>query len=105
MNDIKDNNRHLDKVTTFVCLDIETTGLNPETDKIIEIGALKVKDKKIVGQFNEFINPNIPLSPKIIQLTGITNDMLDSAKEEEEVIKRFLEFVGDDILIGHNLIF
>ena len=92
-------------ITSFVCFDIETTGLNPEEDRIIEIGGIKVKDKKIVGQFREFINPEFALTSKIIDITNITDEMLKDAPKEEEVIKRFLDFVQDDILIGHNIPF
>ena len=92
-------------ITTFVCFDIETTGLDPEEDRIIEIGGIKVKDKKIVGQFREFINPGFALSPKIIDITNITDEMLKDAPSEEEVIKGFLDFAQEDILIGHNIPF
>lgn len=95
----------MEPVTSFVCFDIETTGLDPEEDRIIEIGGIKVKDKKIIGQFKEFINPKMKLSPKIISITNITDDMLANADTEETVVKRFLKFVGDEVLIGHNVIF
>lgn len=92
-------------ITSFVCFDIETTGLDPLEDKIIEIGAIKVKDKKIVDQFKEFINPNMKLPPKIIAITNITDDMLSNGDEEENVVKRFLDFCQDEVLIGHNILF
>lgn len=92
-------------VTSFVCFDIETTGLDPSEDKIIEIGALKVKDKKIVGVFKEFINPGMALPPKIIEITKITDKMLENTRTEEDVILDFIKFVGDDIIIGHNISF
>lgn len=93
------------RITTFICFDIETTGLSPERDRIIEIGALKVIDGKIRDTFSEFINPQMKLPPKIISLTGIRDDMLISADTEEKVIRRFLQFAGDYILIGHNISF
>jgi DNA polymerase-3 subunit epsilon len=95
----------LEPITSFVCFDIETTGLDPSIDKIIEIGGLKVKDKKIVGVFKEFINPGMLLPGKIIQITNITDDMLINARGEEEVVREFIDFVGDDIIIGHNIKF
>lgn len=95
----------LEPITSFVCFDIETTGLDPSIDKIIEIGGLKVKDKKIVGVFKEFINPGMLLPEKIIQITNITDDMLISARGEDEVVREFIDFVGDDIIIGHNIKF
>jgi len=94
------------RITTFICFDIETTGLSPDRDRIIEIGALKVIDGKIRETFSEFINPQMKLPPKIISLTGIRDDMLASADMEEEVITRFHQFAGEDyILMGHNISF
>ena len=61
----------------FIAVDIETTGLSPVKDKIIEIGAVKVKDGKIVDQFSKLIDPKIELTERIVSLTGITDDMLD----------------------------
>lgn len=93
------------RITTFVCFDLETTGLSPEQDRIIEIGALKVKDGKVIDKFSEFINPGIPLPGKIISLTGITDQMLVNADTEEVVVKKFVEFAEDNILLGHNIMF
>jgi len=92
-------------VTSFVCFDIETTGLNPQTDKVIEIGAVKVKDKKIVEYFSELINPGIKLTPQITNLTGISDYMLADANTEDHVIPKFLDFVEDYVVIGHNIMF
>ncbi len=86
-----------------VVFDLETTGLKKETDKIIEIGAVKVKDGEVVDKFSAFINPGIKLSDKIVKLTGITDDMLKDASPEEEVVPEFLSFCGDAVLIGHNV--
>jgi DNA polymerase III subunit epsilon len=99
----KKNNKT--RITTFVCFDIETTGLNPQKEKIIEIGAQKVVDGKIVGHFSELINPREPLSNVITNLTGISDSMLKDAETEETVINKFLEFASDFILIGHNIKF
>lgn len=98
-----DKTSEKERITTFVCFDIETTGLSPETDKIIEIGALKVKEGKIVEGFNEFINPGLKLPGHIIRLTGITDEMVRYAGTEGMVVKRFLEFTGDNIIMGHNI--
>lgn len=92
-------------VTSFVCFDIETTGLNPQADKVIEIGAVKVKDKKIVEFFSELINPGVKLSPLITNLTGISDDMLKDADTEEQVIQKFVDFTEDYVVIGHNIMF
>ncbi|MFU0828644.1 MAG: Exonuclease domain-containing protein [Lachnoclostridium sp.] len=92
-----------ERITNFVCFDVETTGLSPVKDKIIEIGALKVKNGKIVEKFEEFINPQIELPERIVALTHITDDMLKNAETEEKVVGRFLDFVGDNIIMGHNI--
>jgi DNA polymerase-3 subunit alpha (Gram-positive type) len=93
------------RTTTFVCFDIESTGLNPQLDKVIEIGAVKVKDGKIVGIFSDLINPQIKLSVLIKNLTGIDDDMLRNADTESNVVRRFLEFAEDYVVIGHNVKF
>ena len=94
-----------DPVTSFVCFDIETTGLNPKTDKIIEIGAIKVKNKKIIDYFSELIYPERKLTPLITDLTGINDDMLKDADSEEGVVQRFIDFTEDYPVIGHNIMF
>jgi DNA polymerase III subunit epsilon len=93
------------RITTFICFDIETTGLSPEQNKIIEIGALKVKDGKVIDKFSEFINPGISLPENIIKLTGITDQMLSNVETEEVVVAKFIEFAEDYILLGHNIMF
>lgn len=94
-----------DRITSFVCFDIETTGLSPESDCIIEIGAVKVREGKIIEYYNELIKPPVPLPENIIKLTGITEDMLKGAESQEKVIPRFIDFAGEDILMGHNIMF
>ncbi len=92
-------------ITSFVCFDIETTGLSPEEDHIIEIGAVRVKEGKITEYFNELIKPPLPLPENIIKLTGITEEMLANARTAAEVVPDFLTFTGEDILMGHNIMF
>ncbi len=86
----------------FVVFDIETTGLKKESDKIIEIGAVKIKNNKIKDRFSVFINPHINLPEKIIKLTGITDDMLKDAEDEAQVMPKFFEFCGSAALVAHN---
>lgn len=90
---------------TYVVFDLETTGLNEISDNIIEIGALKVVDGKVVDRFMEFLKPEQPISPLITGITGITNEMVADAKPTKEIIDRFMEFCGDDVLVGHNVMF
>lgn len=86
----------------FVVFDIETTGLSNFTDKIIEFGAVKIRDGKIIDIFEEFVNPQEPLSDFTTELTGITNNMVSNAETIDKVLPRFLEFAKDTILVAHN---
>ena len=87
---------------SFVVFDIETTGFSSTNDKITEIGAVKIENYKVVDRFSELINPEADISYKIQELTGITNDMVKDKPTIEEVLPRFLEFVGDSVLVAHN---
>lgn len=87
---------------TFVVFDIETTGLSPENDKIIEIGAVKIKNGNIIDSFNEFVNPKINIPFNITQLTGITDDMVKDSQDIEHVLPKFLKFVGNSVVVAHN---
>ncbi|WP_051569083.1 PolC-type DNA polymerase III [Alkaliphilus transvaalensis] len=89
----------------FVVFDIETTGLSNKVDRITEIGAVKVKDGKVIDQFSSLINPQMPIPPKIVELTGITNDMVKDSPGIEKVLPEFLAFVGDTPLVAHNASF
>jgi DNA polymerase-3 subunit alpha (Gram-positive type) len=89
----------------YVAFDIETTGLNPKYEKIIEIGAVKVKDGKIADRFSTFVNPAKSIPERIVELTGICDEDLREAPYIEEVLDRFMEFAGDEVLLGHNLVF
>ena len=86
----------------FVAFDLETTGLSSVNDRIIEIGAVKIKDGREVDRFQTFVDPQRKLERKIVDLTGITDEMLVGAPKIEEVLPKFLEFVGDRILVAHN---
>ena len=90
---------------SYIAFDVETTGLNPQENEIIEIGALKVRDGRVAERFMEFIRPSAPLAPAITNLTGITDEMLSGARPRCSVIADFLDFCEDDVLIGHNVIF
>ena len=86
----------------FVAFDLETTGLSSQTDTIIEIGAVLMKEGKELDRFQTFVAPGRKLEQKIIDLTGITDAMLVGAPTIEEVLPKFLEFVGDRVLVAHN---
>lgn len=91
--------------TNYVCVDVETTGLNPKTEKLIEIGAVKVLDGQVAETFQSFLHPGRPLEARIVELTGITDEMLAAAPPAAQVMPKFAEFCGDLPLLGHNLIF
>lgn len=90
---------------SYIAFDLETTGLSPQEHEIIEIGALKVREGKVVDRFMEFVHPNKPITPMITNITHITNDMVAGARSCPEVIHDFLSFCEDDVLIGHNVMF
>lgn len=89
----------------YVVFDIETTGLNPKYEKIIEIGAAKVRDAEVTDTFSTFVNPGKGLPERITELTGIYDTDVANAPYIEDVLDSFIQFAGDDILLGHNLIF
>lgn len=90
---------------SYVSLDLETTGLNPKLDKIIEIGAVKILDGVRADTFSTFINPGRKLEERIIELTGITDEMLEDAPIIEQVLPEFLEFLGELPILGHSVLF
>jgi len=90
---------------TLVALDIETTGLDPVTDAIIEIGAVRFRDSRQEGEWNQLVNPGRPLSRFISRLTGITDEMLSGAPRITEVLASLESFVGEDPIVGHRVEF
>lgn len=91
--------------TEYVVIDLETTGLNPKNDSIIEFGAVHVVNDNIVDTFSRLVNPKRRINYFITQLTGITNEMLMYEENIETVLPEFLEFVGNRIVMGHNVNF
>jgi DNA polymerase-3 subunit alpha (Gram-positive type) len=87
---------------TYVVFDIETTGLSVITNKIIELAGVKMREGKVIDKFETFINPHEKIPYHISQLTHITDDMVAGAPELEDMLPKFIEFVGDAVLVAHN---
>ncbi|MGL5647160.1 MAG: PolC-type DNA polymerase III [Clostridium sp.] len=97
--------RGQDLNSEYVIFDLETTGFSPKNDKIIEIGAVKIKNGKIIDRFSEFVYPERNIPYKITELTGITDTMVEGAKTIEEILPDFLEFCKGNVLVAHNAAF
>ena len=90
---------------TYVVFDLETTGFSSKNDKIIEIGAVKIKEGVIIDSFSEFVNPRRAIPYKITELTGINDEMVSDAQSIADVLPRFLDFIGDSVVVAHNASF
>ncbi|SKC74126.1 PolC-type DNA polymerase III [Maledivibacter halophilus] len=97
------NNQSLDG--TYIVFDIETTGLSFKHDKITEIGAVKIKNGEVVDKFSALINPTVNIPAKIVELTGITDEMVKDKPTIDIILPEFLNFVGDDPVVAHNAAF
>lgn len=89
----------------YTIIDVETTGLYPGYDEIIEAAAVRVRNNSITEEYQSLVKPINEVDEYITQLTGITNEMLSDAPDLNEVIPKMIKFIGDDILIGHNVNF
>lgn len=89
----------------YVCVDIETTGLNPKTDKIIEIGAVKVVNGQVAEQFEQLVNPGRQLEERIVELTGICDKDIKNMPFVDEILPDFLNFSKNFVLLGHSILF
>ena len=90
---------------TYVVFDIETTGFSPVNNRIIEIGAVKVKEGQILDRYSTFVNPGVPIPYEIEKLTSITDAMVEDAPGIEEVLPQFLAFCEDCVMVAHNAAF
>lgn len=91
---------------TYIAVDLETTGLSPEHERIIEIGAIKYIDGEETARYGCLIQNPLKLPERIVELTGITDEMLAGGISEKQAIEEFLAFVGDiDVILGHNILF
>lgn len=92
-------------IKSYISIDLETTGLNPKSDKITEIGAVKVLEGEVCGTFSTLVNPGRRLEERVTQLTGITDEMLVDAPCIEEVLPGLFDFLEDLPLLGHSVLF
>lgn len=88
--------------TTYCVLDLETTGFSFRTEKITEVGIMKVKNGEVIDEFSCFVNPEKPIPQRVIEVTNITDDMVKDAETIETVMPKIIEFVGDSVLVAHN---
>jgi len=107
INDVDDRlcvqgNKSLSTDGEFVAFDFETTGLHAATDTIIEIGAVRIRNGEEIDRFQTFVNPGVKLNPRVVSLTGITDEMVADAPVISEVLPRFLKFIQDSVLVAHN---
>lgn len=103
MNQRNKGNRLTKYIPDYVVFDLETTGINVNNDDIIEISAIKVVNRSIKSQFSTLINPGRPIPYQATMVNNITNEMVKSAPDIVQGIEGFLEFVGDSVLVGHNI--
>ncbi len=90
-------------VGDYVVFDLETTGIRQDVDRIIEISALKVRDHKVTEQYTTLVNPQMHISKAATAVNGITDEMVKDAPKMEKAVQGFLDFVENDILVGHNI--
>lgn len=88
--------------TTYCVLDLETTGFSFRTEKITEVGIMKVKNGEVIDEFSCFVNPEKSIPQRVVEVTNITDDMVKDAETIDKVMPKILEFVGDSVLVAHN---
>jgi DNA polymerase-3 subunit epsilon len=102
---IEKGKRQRKLLTDYVVIDIETTGLDPRRDEILELSAIKVKDDIITDKFSTLCRPEKEISPSITEINGITNDMVKDALGIKEALELYISFIGDSVIMGHNINF
>ena len=92
-------------INEYVVLDLEMTGLSAKTDQIIEIGAVKIKDNQIIDTIECLVNPRCKIPSRIVELTGITDEMVQTGWDRDEAVEKLLDFIDGQILVGQNINF
>ena len=100
---VNDKGQSID--TTYCVLDLETTGLSAKTEKITEIGIMKIENGEVVDKFSEFVNPEKHIPERVQEITGITDDMVIDSPKIEELFPKILEFIKGSVLVAHNATF
>lgn len=95
----------MEPIRELIAVDLEMTGLQVKTDRILEIGAVRLVDGQLRDTFQTFVNPHRRIDVRITELTGIRPEMVENAPEAEEALQKFLEFAGEAPFLGHNVIF
>ena len=95
----------LEFIDDYTVIDVETTGCDPKEDRIIQVSCITIRNGQVSDQFDTLVNPEKEINPFITNLTGITNEMVADAPTINEVMPSLLDFIGDDILVGHNVNF
>ena len=90
-------------ISDYVLFDLETTGISCINDEVVEISALKVRNGKVVDTFSTLVNPGRPIPERASMVNGITDEMVAGSPGFEEVLGKFLDFIEDDVLVGHNI--
>lgn len=92
-------------IENYVVIDLEMTGLNGKIDRILETGAVRVRDGRVTESYSALIRPGVQVPKKVTELTGITQEMADGGKDSDEAMAEFFAFLGEDVLVGQNIIF
>ena len=101
-NPAVENSKGQDLNTTYCVLDLETTGFSATTEKITEVGIMKVKDGEVIDEFSCFVNPEKHIPERVTQVTHITDEMVKDAETIDKVFPKILEFLGDSVIVAHN---
>lgn len=94
----------VDSAGDYTAIDLETTGLTPEVDRIIELGAVRVRNGKPVATYSQLVDPGIPIPPQVRRITGITDSDVQGKPTIDKALPEFIDFIGSDPLVGHNII-
>lgn len=89
----------------YTVIDLEMTGLNPKLDKVIEIGAVRVRGHKEAARYATLVNPKRSIPERVVELTGIMNEEAAAGLDEDEAMQALIAFLGDDVIVGHNVSF